>query len=298
MLSTAESVFAPKSISGHLLDGNLLMRFVYIDEAGLSKRSEEPFLTVAAVILHADQKLVAVERCLQGILERHIPKAQQDNFVFHAAELFNGGGKVFKRERSDFIGPQEWPMERRFKIADELAKIPARFDLQIAFGFVDREDFESQPDFPTNLDAGQKTILEHVAAFTTCSMMVEQWMRNFTNGEVCMLVVEDHRDARNFIREAQNYHQSKNVEGLEDPKLSLHFPLRKIKEDPLFQPKKPSHPLIIADFCAYVFKRVLMRDQRYVRFFEPMKKKVISFDEKKLLQHHARRLKRVSSKVA
>lgn len=106
----------PRSLSGHSLVGCKLLRLVYIDEAGISNPKQEPFLVVAGVIVHADQKLNAIERHLEHILERHIPARQRDGFVFHATELFNGGGKVFRRQKSDVIGPVEWPLERRLKI--------------------------------------------------------------------------------------------------------------------------------------------------------------------------------------
>jgi hypothetical protein len=64
-----------------------------------------------------------------------------------------------------------------------------------------------------------------------------------------------------------------------DDDTKKHFPLRKIKEDPLFQPKRQSHPLIFADFCAYVWKKILMGDRRYDRFFEPLRKQVIYFED-------------------
>ena len=86
-------------------------------------------------------------------------------------------------------------------------------------------------------------------------------------------------EPRNFITDVQRFHQSKKFAETMDEETRKHFPLRKIKEDPLFQPKRQSHPLIFADFCAYVWKRVLMGDTRYDRFFNPFRKQVIFFDD-------------------
>jgi hypothetical protein len=58
-----------------------------------------------------------------------------------------------------------------------------------------------------------------------------------------------------------------------------HFPLRKIKEDQLFQAKRQSHPLIVADFCAYVWKKALMKDARYKRFLLPFVEQIIHLDD-------------------
>ena len=273
------------------------MRLVYLDEAGLSKPSEEPFLVVAGAIVHADQKLMAIERHLDGIASRNIRSEFLDGFVFHAHELFNGGGKVFKREKSDFIGPLEWTRERRWSLADELAKIPAKFDLPIALSFLDKTDFEANYGVKEETNEAETIVLQHTLAFVQTSMMIEQWMRANTNNEICILIAEDNDRARKMIRGAQNFYQDpKRVATLRDygkPEVAMHLPFRKIKEDPLFQPKKRAHPMIIADFCAYVFKRVLMEDEKYYRFFAPWRKSITSFDSSALKERHERRNKKI-----
>ncbi len=45
-----------RSLTGHTLRGASLVRLVYLDEAGISKTAEEPYLVVAAVIVHADNE--------------------------------------------------------------------------------------------------------------------------------------------------------------------------------------------------------------------------------------------------
>jgi hypothetical protein len=97
------------------------VRLVYVDEAGISDKRQEPFLVVAAAIVDADKQLVALERHLDKIVARYIPPQHHDNFVFHASHLFNGGGKIFTRNNPD------WPLPKRLAIADELAAIPAKF---------------------------------------------------------------------------------------------------------------------------------------------------------------------------
>jgi hypothetical protein len=89
------------------------MRLVYIDEGGISKATQEPFVVVAGVIIDADRVLNGVENQLERIMQRNIPERYHKEFIFHATELFNGGGKVFKRERNDVVGPREWPLDRR-----------------------------------------------------------------------------------------------------------------------------------------------------------------------------------------
>jgi hypothetical protein len=47
----------------------------------------------------------------------------------------------------------------------------------------------------------------------------------------------------------------------------------------LFQPKRQSSALIVADFCAYVLKKSLMKDSRYDRFLEPIREKLIVYED-------------------
>jgi hypothetical protein len=269
------------------------LRLVYIDEAGISNRAQEPFLTVAGIIVDADNKLNAIENYLERLVNRHIPEEHRSGFVFHATELFNGGGKIFKREKADLIGPHEWPLERRLRIADELAAIPQKFDLPIALGWIDRANFPKAFDIPKEMPESYRTIAAHVCAFLNCEMIAEQWMRKYATNEICMLIVEDNDQARKNIREVHTYHQEKKLAQTLDENELKYFPLRKIKEDPLFQPKKPSNPLIVADFCAYVWKKYLMKDQRYDRFFEPFKNKLVSFEDSWLNRPRGRRARSV-----
>ena len=92
-----------------------------------------------------------------------------------------------------------------------------------------------------------------------------------------MLVAENNDQAKKFIADSQRYHQDKRIVTQLSDWERKHFPLRKIKEDPLFQPKRQSHPLIMADFVAYVWKKALMKDKRYDRFMRPMIGQVITF---------------------
>jgi hypothetical protein len=261
------------SIAGYPLNGNIVVRVVYIDEAGLSKPSEEPHLVVAGVLVHVDHQLNAIENHLDRLMHRHIPSEHHEGFVFSAKHLFNCDNKVFKRN------DPEWPIERRLKIADELAAIPQKFKLPIALGWIDRATFADDMKLPSELTTSERLIAQHAMAFMNSAMMVEHWMRRNTKNEVCMLVAENNDKAKKFISDVQRFHQDRKFALTLSEGAREHFPLKKIKEDPLFQPKRQSHPLIVADFCAYVWKRILMGDGKYSRFFEIFRKHVIYFDD-------------------
>ena len=255
------------------------MRLVYMDEAGISKATQEPFVVVAGAVIDADRVLNGVESQLERIMQRHIPERYRDGCVFHATELFNGGGKVFKREKNDFIGPPEWPLNRRLAIADEIMAIPKKFKLPIALGWIERAKFRQQFNLPAEIPQSEATVAAHVSAYMTCAMWVEYWMRRETTDENCLLIVENNDQARKMIGDVQRYHQDKKIVDVLSEKTRKIFPFRKIREDPLFQPKRQSSALIIADFCAYVLKKSLMKDQRYDRFLDPIRSGLIVYQD-------------------
>jgi hypothetical protein len=265
-----------------------------MDEAGLSKPDEEPFLVVAGVIIQGDNVLNGVEAQLERIMKRHIPTGHWDNFVFHATELFNGG-KVFKRHKPDFIGPPQWPLNRRLDIADEIMLIPKKFGLSLALGWVERSTFAERLGIPNSWALAEMATAQQVAAFSTCSMFVEQWMRRNASNENCLLIVENNEKAKSLMRNTQQWHQNKKVLEVVDDFGKQLVPFRKIRQDPLFQDKRPSNALIIADFCAYVWKKVLMEDKRYVRFLEPIKKQIVHFGDGVLKEMAERAKKRTAS---
>lgn len=237
------------------------MRLVYVDEAGISK--DEPILVVCAVIVHADNQLVTVERHLSRLVSRVIPAEHQESFIFHATELFSGGGKVFKRR------DPEWPLERRLEIADALAAVPKRFHLPIIGSWADKAGFATVPAYRDSwnaLDERKRATFAHGGVFMMCSAKIDQWMREQARNEVCLLVVEDNNEARSVLRWFHRVRQDKSV--------AASFGsarIGRIKEDPLFQQKRPSSVLQLADFCAYVLKRSLLGDRRYDRFVDPMR---------------------------
>lgn len=88
------------------------------DEAGIGSPTDEPISIVAAVIVHGDQQLAKVRNSLKRLADMYIPPEQREGFVFHAEELFNGGGKAFNRQNG-------LPLPKRLEIAREIAAIPA-----------------------------------------------------------------------------------------------------------------------------------------------------------------------------
>jgi hypothetical protein len=247
------------------------MRLVYVDEAGLSNPEHEPFLVVAGVIVNADRQLRGVMRQLDKIVERYIPPEHWADFSFHATHLFNWGGKVFTKNNPN------WPLERRLEIADELAAIPKKYDLRIAFGSVERAKFPQSFD-GGNIKMAERTKGAHVTAYMVCALNVDHWLRQKTDDEIAMMIVEDNDQARQIIRETQSYNQRADLISELSERERMYLPLKRIVEDPLFQPKRKSSVLQLADFCAYVIKRRLMGDARHDRFFGPLSERLAQIE--------------------
>ncbi len=248
------------------------MRLVYVDEAGISKPAQEPFLVVAAVVVDADKKLVAIERHLDKLVQKHIPEPHREGFIFHAHHLFNGSGKVFDA-KNDPANPR-WSPDRRMAVADDLVAILRKFDLPLAWSWTEKAHFPVHDEAKIHFNSqskSQQIVITHVCTFMACALKIEHWMRKRAPNEVCMLIVEDNEQARSLIRGTQSYYQNKNIVPTLDARAKQYFPFKKIKEDPAFQAKRASSVLQLADFVAYVAKKYLMGDELFrQRFIAPI----------------------------
>jgi hypothetical protein len=228
------------------------VRLIYIDEAGLSRPQEEPYLTVAGVIVNADKELDQIEGRLGEIIKRHIPEEHQKDFVFHAHEFMSGRG-IFDKGKV--------AIAKRLEIAKALAQIIVDLKLPLPYGYIEKKHFPQTVTPNPSTSPSELLRFAHVSAFMSCAVQIDQWMRLNAKGEVCALIVEHNSNSQVFMKETQLYHQDKDIPGLTDEQRK-YFPLQKIKEEPWFQEKRKLSPLQLADFCAYIYKRLLM-DQHH-----------------------------------
>lgn len=246
------------------------MRLVYMDEAGISR--DEPITVVAGAIIHGDDQLNAVEKHLIGLVEKHIPEHQRHGFVFHATHLFNGvkgDTSLFGRDNP------EWPLSRRLEVAADLAAIPMLYDIPVAMGVSHRKNLNRVLEDYVTTPEWKKTAALHMTAFISCSLNIERWMRQWAGDENCLLLVENNESHRNSLKRIQQDMQDKNKQRTITDEWEYYFPFQRIREDPLFQEKKPYSPLQIADFLAYVLKRRLMEDAHYFPYVESFWQQVI-----------------------
>jgi hypothetical protein len=240
-----------------------LVRLAYFDEAGVSSKNQEPYLVVGGILVHGDHQLEKLEQELAAVVDRHIPEKYREGLTLHTSDIYGGNGKVFDKGRNPY-----WTAERRMAIMADLAKIPAKTNILVCCSAVERAKF---PQTMT-LAEGEKpdlTIEAHVCAFMACLLEIDFWLRQNAKREHCLVIVENNERAKKLIAETQRYHQDKNIVKTLSEEHREYFPLQKIKEDPLFAKKKPSHPLVLADFVAYVWKRVRMKDPWIAPYYTP-----------------------------
>ena len=251
----------PCALGGGPLEGNRLVRFAYIDEAGISDKRHEPVLVVAGVLVHADTQWKTLEACLAKIANDDHPKRLPPGFVLHATELFSGG-KVLPRE--------SWPKEIRWQILDKLARVPASHDLPIAYGLINKSNF---PAFKLDHEPTKEELAvgSHAIAFTACCIAVERIMKTHFPDEVVVLVAEDNHQMRRVIKDMHAMYRDRekmkeygfgDVDGL---------PFNHIVDTVHFAGKTESSLLQIADTCAFAIKRKLMKCPEANRFFDPIR---------------------------
>jgi hypothetical protein len=233
-----------------VLEGAELARFVYLDESGISNPEQEPWLVVGGVIVHGDHQLDGLYDALEGILQK-VPEEQRDGLILHTSDIYGGNGKVFDKKHNPY-----WEWSKRAEILAALAELPERLNLQVTSGFHKRSE-------APHLGIAEAQAITYVA----CLIEVEIWFRQNAKKENCLILHEDNQDVRTKIRELHRYYQQKSTELARDYPNAL--PFTRIREDPAFQEKRPSHPLILADFLAFMTKRKLMEDPRVDDFCRP-----------------------------
>lgn len=228
------------------------MRMVFLDEAGTGNPSEEPWVVVAGVIVHADRQWKALENHLFEMMRKYSPIAFEElpyNYCFHATELFSGG-KIFSRDRVT--------KEARWAILDELVALPAKFNLPVVAYYVKRSEY---PD----------VVEAYRYCFVEIAAQVEAYMRRLPDrDEVASIIAEDLPDVHFWVDSMHRYQQKE----IQHSGLHAHerdrLWLTRVIGRPRFEDKSTYSPLQIADACAFTIKRQLMKKPDSTRFFEPL----------------------------
>lgn len=240
----------------------LIVRHVYIDEAGIGNPAIEPYTVVVGVMLHVDQQYAAIQKYLLDMADDLVApdKERPLDFVFHAKELWHGNG---------FFPRDKWSRERRLEILGHIADIPREFQLPIIYSCVERSQFPAKlppDDSPKRLfrDARAKATMKcHTMCFLSCLEQVDRYVVQIYEGEKVFAVVELHEDHKiQLLSGAQllsNPRLRRTIEN--DPDINWP-PISHIVEEPLFVRKSGSSPVQVDDACAFILSRALAEAEK------------------------------------
>jgi len=245
------------------LEGDNLVRLIYLDEAGKSNPKHEPFFVVAGVIIHGDAQWKAIEQDIWEVVCKHIAEEARDGLVFHATELFSGG-RQFDRET--------WPREKRWAILDDLIGIVSKYPLPVVHGYVPRAKLQQnlEEQFPHDKwDARSLNQMAHGLAFAECAKRAQEWMGVYGGSELAMFIAEDVPDLKRYLKRIHALLRDPNNELFQVSDVPME-PLTKIIDTIHFAGKNETSILQLADVCAFVWKRALMGKDDAKRFFPPI----------------------------
>jgi hypothetical protein len=167
---------APLSLSGACAEGKKLVRFLFLDESGIS--IHEPILVVAGVTIHVDSQWEPINARLKALRNKFVPANQRDGFAFHATELFHGNGDVF--------GRHVCPPEKSEAALRELLSILGEFKLPVAIGYIRKQDTPATTQ-ERNYSAG----IHHAIAASYCAITANKFLKTYCPDELATAVAEN-----------------------------------------------------------------------------------------------------------
>jgi hypothetical protein len=248
------------------------VRLAFLDESGRSRH--EPIIVVAGIIVHGDRVYRKLEQRLTEIVVKHIPREdwpgfpREDwpGFVFHAKDIFQGAGY--------FKDKGKWPRERRFPILHDIAKLPTEFWMPVVFGHVNKDEYRKDAAQQIMMHSNENNrahvidVAEHMVAAARAEIGIERRMRLFPRDEICMLIAEDTDRVKRAVKGAHALLRNPlEIVGTEFARVP-ELPLTKIVDTPHFAEKADSAPLQVADVCAYLVLRRILRRTDSQEFFE------------------------------
>lgn len=252
---------------GAPLEGDQPVRYVFIDEAGIS--ANEPVRIVAGIIVHADKQCApteaAVNDALQLIPEHHRAACP----VFTAKKIW--GDETLR---------ENWSLEDRKQLLCAMMSIPRRLNLPIALGACLRTT-EMPPEL---LKSRGITLVQaqHGIAFQECVARADSWINKYArHNEVATVIAEDVPESKRLLRRMTKHllagytipqQDIQLTQPLPHPLLTLdEFRKRKISRIrlPIHFVEKQDEPLLqVADACAFGFRRFLSEQPHGLDFVE------------------------------
>lgn len=225
------------------------MRLVYLDESGLSRTRDEPYLVVAGVIIDADTQWKKIEQHFIKLTKKYMPdyvSTYGTPFIFHAMDIWHGSGD-FPRSK--------WDRVQRMNLLSELCGIPSMFKLPVVAGYVDKTGRPTDARL-RNLDVSTDVKMKwaYLEAFFKAARCIEYWMQMNSPHDVAMLIAEDTDRIKEIVGAVHASYIDKTME-----KSVESFHSNYIVDAVHFTKKRQSIVMQIADHMAFVLKRRLMR---------------------------------------
>lgn len=162
-----ESVLA-QLLRWRFIDDGEMVRLIYVDEAGTGPA--EPVRVVASVIVHGDKEARILTSELERINRERVPESLQQDYIFHAKEVFNGGKRV---DRSI------WGFDDRLDYLKEIVSLPFVHDIPIAVGLCFKGVFDDIPDDDLKTNGVSRATFEHGIAFSNCVEKSDSFLRKY-----------------------------------------------------------------------------------------------------------------------
>lgn len=236
------SYFQPLALGGKPLEGERVVKFAYLDEAGIGG---EPWVVVGGILIDPDKQWTSLRQYLDDMADYHLLSEDKPGYVFHAKDIFSG---------SRFFDKAKYPLKKRQEMLHDLCEIPALCGATIFVGIVDLLKYHaSRPD----RTKGKAISEAHRISYAICVCMIDFYMKSYEDkDELVTLVVENNNDARRHIKQMQKHLNSQELAtSLGDHEMTRFLPVTKIVDVPHFVDKEDSPIMQIADVCAFVMMR-------------------------------------------
>jgi hypothetical protein len=238
--------------------GALIVRHLYLDEAGIGNPEIEPYTVVGGIAVHVDNQYDSLQKYLLDMADDLVAPSSQrpSNFCFHATALWHGNG-FFHRDKG-------WTRPRRMEILRYLADIPEKFELPIIYSCLERATF-----CPASVRGKERRIADrkaHATAFLSTLTVAERWMEEKVPHEKIFAVVELHENHKKGLERVADVMTDPRAAEEIEKAADFHWrPLRRFADAPLMTPKSGKSPLQVADVCAFILSRALAdrRDNFY-----------------------------------
>ena len=149
-------------------------------------------LVVAGVLVDGNTQWKPLREALDELRREYIAPEHASHFkAFHATDMFHGSGKVF--------GQNIRPLEESRSALLEVIKLPSRFQLPVAFGYVPKSDTPASLKTPSQV---RKSAAEHHAlAALFCLLMADGYLKGRCPNDVVWALAEDNTQHKKVVNE-------------------------------------------------------------------------------------------------